>query len=127
MRPDPVVVALREKIEELEETIRQLRTRSKDIPVWPGLWRTECVLLGAMTARAGLCSYDYLVGCLKVAIYRLRKKLPRLDPEIVIRTMRCEGYWMDADSRARVAIRHLGKKDQPRNDGSSAPLPPSYS
>jgi DNA-binding response OmpR family regulator len=118
VRLDPATIALRERIEELEETIRQLRTRPKDIPVWPGLRLAECVLVHALSTRAGLCTRDYLLGRLKalsdcrdpsdkavnVYICRSRKKLARLDPAIVIRTVVGEGYWMDADSRARVGV-----------------------
>lgn len=123
MRPDPVVIALRERVEELEETIRQLRTQPKDIPVWNGLHLRpdECILLDALTTRPGLCSFDYLIGRLKslgdwrdpseaslrVAIFRLRKKLARLDPAIVIRNVWGEGYWIDVDGRVLLAERRV--------------------
>lgn len=125
VRPDPVVIALREKIEELEETIRQLRAEDV-IPAWNGLRVTpsERALLSTLAARRGICSNTYLLNrlpsrrevfpkALDVVVCRLRKKLRALEPPILIETAWGGGYLMDDANRAMLAERRVKSEGNP--------------
>lgn len=125
VRPDPLVIALREKIEELEETIRQLRAEDV-IPAWNGLRVTpsERALLSALATSRGICSHTYLLNRLlsrnevfpktiDVFICRLRKKLRALDPPILIETAWGGGYLMDDRNRAVLAERRVKNEGTP--------------
>lgn len=128
MKPDPAIVALRDEIDELREKVRQLN--SGIVPVWAGLQVTgsERVVLTALANASGICSHDHLLDRLQartkseselspktvdVHICRLRKKLKSLSPPIGITTAYGDGYWMDADSRARLEARRV------KNEGNS--------
>jgi len=106
---------LRDRIEELEETVRQLRTASQEqapLPEWlPYLTKKEegvlrlfiardTVTMDAMIVLLGdVTSYDS--NLLRVYVYNLRRKLGPFG--VTFETYRSRGYRMSAESKALLS------------------------
>ncbi len=114
----------RERLDEAEETIRQLR----QLIVPPVVLRwtrgftptpSEWIVLNCLARASDPCSAEFLRGRLDIAfdsgatsksanvlICKLRRKLKCLTPPIEIFTNWGVGYWMDEENKALLAIRH---------------------
>ncbi|MGA8170925.1 MAG: helix-turn-helix domain-containing protein [Methylocystis sp.] len=105
--------ALRERIGELEEEVRQLREALKPTLAWPSSIPNaiDRVVLSMLLARspnivpherliAHATHPDQVCGNIRWVIWRLRKKLAPLDIEI--KGARGEGYYLDAASAIRA-------------------------
>lgn len=104
---------LRERIEELEEQVRQLREALAPRIIWPlewGLRPFERAILSAIHACAGIATYERLVAALwheerddpyallKVHVWNTRRKLAAIGVDIA--TVRGIGYRLPPASRA---------------------------
>ncbi len=115
-----IIRTLRERIDELEEEIRQLRTNmvETDTVFMGALTRQQVVLLQGIYSRK-MATYQYIDVIMaskgndgrgdgryleklrsKVAIYNLRKKLKPYDIEI--NTWRGIGYYLDEENREKL-------------------------
>ena len=123
------VASLRAQLDEAREKIRWLEDamRPPDHPQIAGLklWRSEQTMLHALfTAKSPLNQdrlakfVDVTLGrvdivfpkSVDVAICRLRKRIGTLNPPITIRNARGHGYWLDDESKARLATLWTGGK-----------------
>ncbi|GJD65146.1 helix-turn-helix domain-containing protein [Methylobacterium frigidaeris] len=116
---DPIT--LRERVEELEEEVRQLRAMMSPRLHLPATWNLTPAMrriLSTLMARApGIVTHDHLLEvCMsdqrrndppsietpKVQICKMRPKLAQLVPGATIETAWGEGYWISLESAALI-------------------------
>lgn len=131
-----IIAALREQLDEANETILQFREERRRMVLVSGaafdgpvlFTRAEWAICETLYRMHGVVHWEVLAGAigavmrkprspndnsLKVLICKLRKKLAALSPPVLIKTRYGEGFYFDPE--ARTAFEQLRSIPRPRS------------